>query len=99
MKDIKFRVWDGVSVTQVTSAMWFNDKGELKGTQHLKFMQLTALRSTSGEEIYNNMIVKSSYVEKHYLVDMFDYFLMSKLASLPLEIVGNIYENNDLLFG
>lgn len=62
----------------------------------LELMQLTALRSINDEPIYNHMIVKDAF-EMHYLVDMFDYYQMWMLSRADLEIVGNSFQNPELL--
>lgn len=61
-------------------------------------MQLTALRSINDEPIYNHMIVKDDY-GKHYVVDMFNYYLMYNLSNyyIKLEIVGNRFQSPELL--
>lgn len=59
------------------------------------FMQLTALRSINDDPIYNHMIVKSK--AHHYIVDMFDYGLMHRLSCTDLEIVGNRFQDPELL--
>jgi len=59
-------------------------------------MQLTALRSTTGEKIYNHMIVKD-VLEDYHLIDMFDYYKMWTLVGEDLEIVGNRFQHSELL--
>ena len=59
-------------------------------------MQLTALRSTTGQKIYNHMIVKNE-IGSHYIVDMFDYTIMYILSNEKLEIVGNRFQHSELL--
>lgn len=59
-------------------------------------LQLTALRSINNEPIYNHMIVKDNFGD-HHLVNMFDYQLMAYLDIANLEIVGNRFQNSELL--
>lgn len=62
-----------------------------------ELMQLTVLRSISGEKIYNHMIVKDQW-DDYYLVDMFNYDLMHYLSyGSNMEIVGNRFQNPELL--
>lgn len=61
-----------------------------------ELLQLTSLRSISGEPIYNHMIVKNG-IGSHYVVDMFDYTIMFILSNENLEIVGNRFQNHELL--
>lgn len=60
-------------------------------------MQLTSLRSTSDEPIYNHQIVEDQYGDM-YEINIFDYKLMYALsADRELEIVGNRFQHPELL--
>ena len=75
----------------------FPDDEYLNGWSHIGNIQLTALRSTTGEKIYNHMIVKDEYGE-HCIIDMFNYKLMYGLYTFhKLEIVGNRFQHSKLL--
>lgn len=68
----------------------------LKCSNGLFPLQLTALRSIKDEPIYNHMIVKSK-AHSYFVVDMFDYAKMYGLSILELKIVGNRFQNPELL--
>lgn len=94
---INFKVFD-------TDAMEFVDNerlmyftlSDMRYDNPYNFMQLTALRSINDEPIYNHMIVKEA-IYGYVLVDMFDYNKMNELSKCKLEIVGNRFQNSELL--
>jgi len=106
---MKFLVWcdnkkefekDEVFACQDGSLVQIKNLRPLRNDTHF-IMQLTALRSTTGEKIYNHMIVKARHeeyaYEKHYFVDMFNYKVMAYLSDCNLEIVGNRFQSPELL--
>jgi len=95
---IMFMAWD-----KKAQSMRYNEEFlDLSGfmllplTDQFELLQLTALHSTTGEKIYNHMIVKDEW-GYHFVVDMFNYQLMELLHRLELEIVGNRFQNPELL--
>ena len=76
----------------------FPDNDEyLNGWSHIENIQLTALRSISNEPIYTHMIVKEEKSGDLFCIDMFNYNLMAWLGNRQLEIIGNSFQNPELL--
>ena len=92
---IEFMAWDDTNKRFVNNILYRIDgKGDFPESHTL--MQLTALRSMIDEPIYNHMIVMIQ-IGNHYLVDMFDYRKMNFLMVHELVIVGNRFQNPELL--
>ena len=107
MREIKFRVWDKINKTWLKR---FNvnllDIGDLS---NVEINQYTNLKDKNGKEIYegdivilndaeeeNRCIVKYKY-GSYILVDGDLREDLSNVEDRFLEVVGNIYENKDLL--
>ena len=76
----------------------FPDNDEyLNGWSHIENIQLTALRSINDEPIYTHMIVKDEKSGDLFCIDMFNYNLMAWLGNRQLEIIGNRFQNPELL--
>ena len=96
MREIKFRVWDGIRIS--TSPIYFNNsKGCIETSNNAELMQYTGLKDKNGVEIYEGDII--------YLAGLGDYeieFPFIELYESCFErdigsILGNIYENPELL--
>jgi uncharacterized phage protein (TIGR01671 family) len=111
MREIKFRAWCGTEVSspfmqyseQAERLDWFfTDIGECK-----ELMQYTGLKDKNGVEIYegdimtadknsiNSYIVK--YVNNNFILSNRRNTLSSVLYFKEREVIGNIYENQELL--
>jgi uncharacterized phage protein (TIGR01671 family) len=105
MREIKFRVWDeGMMVPWDDLKEWECNLSELN---ELRLMQYTGLKDKNGQEIYEGDVCKDS--EEHTIgrikshpgyfsfmgcvmgIDMLDQ------GNIQLEVIGNIYENPDLI--
>ena len=105
-REIKFRAWDG---EQMVSPDYIDRRGVAHWKEHSipsssdKVMQYTGLKDKNGKEIYEGDIVKD--VDKDYIggehIFVVEHQKGSYNVSLFLtptcEVIGNIYENPELL--
>lgn len=96
MKEIKFRAWDKIDkkMRQVILLV-------IMGTYKCELMQYTGLKDKNDRKIYEGYIVR--YKGKNYKVCMDAYGVtidtttyVAKVCN-ELEVIGNIYENPELL--
>ena len=107
MREIKFRAWDGC---QMQSVVYVGDN-EVYTCPKCIPMQYTGLKDKNGTEIYEGDILsyddgRITYVTWHDYTARFDSIgVTSKGVPHPLsdrpellaEVIGNIYENPELL--
>ncbi len=107
----KFRAWDKENSTMLTweqlkseaDFSWFID-------ENLVFVQFTVLKDTNGAEVYFNDIVEDEYGHRYEVVFEGDclrcngvrkirggYKPKNRWLGRGLKIIGNIYENPELL--
>ena len=110
MRDIKFRAWDKLKKRIITSIElkdytmdWFEYNGDLT------FMQFTGLLDKNGKEIYEGDIVKigKDLIEEVKWITgekwlakecpVIGWVNFSNIYTQPIEVIGNIYENSELL--
>ena len=103
-REIKFRAWDGERMKDVTSIGWIDGEVDYISTPKISapaddfvLMQYTGLKDKNGKEIYEGDVLKGRYngaVEWSTSSVCYggwtDFWKES-------EIIGNIYENPDLI--
>jgi hypothetical protein len=106
MRELKFRVWN-----KATGTMHYPDWEELAiraKLPEMELMQYTGLKDMNGKEIYEGDILAGEYISFKVQVIYYDgtyetvssvghYRSLSEFSGCA--VVGNIYENPELLEG
>ena len=109
MREIKFRAWNGKRILDDFCVSCRSGKAEVRGEVFdWTLMQYTGLKDKNGKEIYEGDVVKSDwYNDEQRITGARVIFtsgcftcigLKHKLYLYPeLEVIGNIYENPELI--
>ena len=110
MREIKFRAWNTHELVLVPDVTWSHNKtiNEHLNDGYFLFMQYTGLKDKNGKEIYEGDIVDcKTYSHWGHILEVenmvewrqqLDYEFDGKSEQPEdLEVIGNIYENPELL--
>lgn len=103
-KDLKFRAWDKTSDTMIFKPTMVIDSGELI-EKNCFIMQYTGLKDKNGKEIYEgDRVVEiintengDDKIEHEVTFTAGAFYPICMQPSTTFEIIGNIYENPELL--
>ena len=96
MREIKFRVWDIVSKKFLKKVPISNITIGHFSVNGFIFQQFTGLKDKNGKEMFSDDIVTDG-LNPPFAVDLWNFPLMVRLSEIEFEIIGNIYQNKDLL--
>jgi formylmethanofuran dehydrogenase subunit C len=92
-REIKFRVWDGEKMT------FFPLGISMSNLEYGKVMQFTGVKDKNGKEIYEGDILNFDglveFKNGSFIVNGWEP--LGEMATEKQEIIGNIYENPELL--
>lgn len=113
MREIKFRAFNGDRIVKVNTIGWIDGKIDWVDTsksddfdEDLILMQYTGKKDINGVEIYEGDILQSEHFFEYQVVFKGDCWrceplknnhLKNRFIGNDLEIIGNIYENPELL--
>ena len=95
MREIKFRAWDGRGMIDHERCL---SNGYSPTYRKLDFtwMQYTGTKDKNGVKCFSQDIVTDG-INPPFEVELFNFPLMLRLSEIDFEIIGNIYQNPELL--
>ena len=113
MREIKFRAWDklnkemfNVEIMNFQEKQVYKDIVSYRTFNDIELMEYTGLEDKNGKEIYEGDILFESSIEEYFKVifengsfraEVDEYSLDLEDYARICEVVGNIYENPELL--
>ena len=111
MRKIKFRAWDILDkeMSLIDTVLYFDKSGNISKTRNFELMQFTGLKDNDGKEIYEGDIMyvmgtgncPVKFYEGSFVLwegyNAWTSFLDDFEGDISMKVLGNIYENPELL--
>ncbi len=104
MREIKFRAWDNVNYMSTPFTFMEIQSGIIGFTSEAIIMQYTGLKDKNGKEIFEGDIINAKWkdgqhigIEKCPNIIPNGFHFYEEMDDIDCEVIGNIYENHELL--
>lgn len=103
MYDYVYRIYPGLDGIPYSVTVLDDERNKLDINDYFEVMQYTGLKDKNGREIYEGDIVNTPIMKKQPIEWFTSGFWLGNFGSLGTrlanlsEVIGNIYENPDLL--